>query len=91
MAVGKGNERRREMTERIPFADCHAAVGKGFSYFFIIEFLSDCLCWQVVKGSLPTAFLGRWQKALCRLPLLAGGKAAISKILACFFYFVSQI
>jgi len=39
MAVGKGNVRRCEMTERIPFADCHAAVGKGFSYFFITEFL----------------------------------------------------
>jgi hypothetical protein len=29
-AVGKGDVRRREMTVRILFADCHAAVGKCF-------------------------------------------------------------
>jgi len=65
----------------------------------------------VAKSSLPTAFFGRWQRALCRLSLLAGGKAVIvheisalplafhvaggkagiSKISTCFFYFVSQI
>ena len=33
-AVGKGNVRRCEMTERIPFADCHAAGGKGSFHFF---------------------------------------------------------
>jgi len=31
MAVSKGDVRRCEMTERIPFADYHATVGKGFS------------------------------------------------------------
>jgi hypothetical protein len=30
MAVGKGDVRRREMMMRVLFADCHAAVGKGF-------------------------------------------------------------
>jgi len=50
MAVGKGKERRREMTERIPFADCHAAVGKDFSYFFIIEFLCRLLLLAGGKG-----------------------------------------
>jgi len=53
MAVGKGNVRRCEMTERIPFADCHAAVGKvgkGFSYFLYNRI------------SLPTVFIGRWQR-----------------------------
>jgi hypothetical protein len=35
MAVSKENERRWKMTERIPFADCHAAVGKSFFLFFL--------------------------------------------------------
>jgi len=30
MTVGKEDVRRCEMTERIPFAYCHAVVGKGF-------------------------------------------------------------
>jgi hypothetical protein len=75
MAVGKGNERRREMTERISFADCQKQSAKAFLIFFIIEFLcrllflaggkglfADCLFWQVAKGSLPTAFFGQVAK-----------------------------
>jgi len=51
-AVGKGNERHCEMTERIPFADCHAAVGKDFSYFFFItEFLCRLSLLAGGKGS----------------------------------------
>jgi hypothetical protein len=35
------------------------------------------------KNSLSTAFIGRWQRILCRLPLLAGGQAVmVHEILA---------
>jgi len=78
MAVSKENERRCERTERIPFADCHAAVGKGFSYFFITEFFADCLYWQVAKALL----IFFKTKILCRRPLLAGGKELFAN---CFY------
>jgi len=29
------------------------------------------------RNSLPTVFIGRWQRILAQLPLLAGGKAAM--------------
>jgi len=50
MAVDKGDVRRCEMTERIPFANYHAAVGKGFSYFFYNRI------------SLPIVLMDRWQR-----------------------------
>jgi hypothetical protein len=38
--------------------------------------------WQN-RDSLPTTFIGRWQRILCRVPLLAGDKAAmVDEILA---------
>jgi len=43
------------------------------------ELFADCISWQVAKSPLPTAFLGRWQRALCRLPFLAGGKGLFLK------------
>jgi len=46
------------------------------------ELFADCLSWQVAKDSLPTAFIGRWQRALCRLPLLAGGKELFTDCLS---------
>jgi len=52
MAVGKGNVRRYEILCRLPLL----AGGK--------EFFADCLYWQVAKNSLPSAFTGRWQRAL---------------------------
>jgi hypothetical protein len=33
------------------------------------------------KNSLPTAFVGRWQRILCQLPLLAGGKGFFANCL----------
>jgi hypothetical protein len=46
--------------------------------YAVMRFFADCLCWQVAKDSLPTAFVGRWQRILCQLPLLAGGKGRSS-------------
>jgi hypothetical protein len=33
------------------------------------------------RNSLPTAFVDRWQKALCRLPFSAGGKGLFANCL----------
>jgi hypothetical protein len=30
IVVGKGDVHRYKMTVRVPFADCHTTVGKGF-------------------------------------------------------------
>jgi hypothetical protein len=48
--VGKGDVRRREMTVRVSFADCHTGVGKGFFFNFLEQnFFADCLYWHVAK------------------------------------------
>ena len=53
-------------------------MAKALLIFLKTEILCRLpLYWQVAKDSLPTAFIGRWQRALCRLSLLAGGKAII--------------
>jgi hypothetical protein len=54
------------------------AGGKGFFLFFLGQkFFADCLDWQVAndffnffqnRNSLPTVFIGWWQRILCRLP-----------------------
>jgi len=50
-------------------------VAKAILFFSEQKFFADYLYWQVAKGYLPTAFIGRWQRILCQLPLLVGGKA----------------
>jgi len=57
-----------------------AVIGRWqrFFYFFSKQkFFGDCLCWQMANDSLRTVFFGRWQRTLCRLLLLARGKAVI--------------
>jgi len=63
-------------------------VAKNLLIFSKQKFFDDCLCYHVAKDSLSTAFIGRWQRTLCRLPLLAGGKGLFAD---CLYWQVAKL